>query len=146
MGVVEAGDEVIIPQPGWVSYGPCVRLAGGLPIALPMLDRVDPSALAAAITPATRAIILNSPVNPTGRIIPADELKAVIEIARRHDLWLIFDQVYADLNYATPMAFPQAISGGRDRTLVIDSLSKTFGMTGWRLGYLAAPPGVASTV
>lgn len=146
MGTISPGDEVLVPEPGWVSYGPCVRLCGGTPVALPMLDRVDPQVIAAKITPATRAIILNSPVNPTGRILPAAELADVVEIAQRHDLWIIFDQVYADLSYGTPVAFPQDTEAGRTRTLVIDSLSKTFGMTGWRLGYLATPPGVAKII
>jgi aspartate aminotransferase len=145
MGVVEAGHEVIVPQPGWVSYGPCVRLCGGTPVPLPMLDRIDAAAVEAAVTPATRAIILNSPVNPTGRIIPDAELRAVVDIVKRHDLWLIFDQVYADLTYDKPMAYPQAL-GGQSHTLVVDSLSKTFGMTGWRLGYLATPAGVSGPI
>ncbi|MGH6790110.1 MAG: pyridoxal phosphate-dependent aminotransferase [Pseudolabrys sp.] len=146
MGVVEPGNEVIIPQPGWVSYGPCVRLCGGTPVPLPMLDRIDPAAVEAAVTPATRAIILNSPVNPTGRILPQAELAAVLDIVRKRNLWLVFDQVYCDLAYDKPMVFAQGLPGGHANTLVVDSLSKTFGMTGWRLGYLAAPPGVSGTL
>jgi aspartate/methionine/tyrosine aminotransferase len=146
MGVVEPGHEVLVPEPGWVSYGPCVRLCGGTPIALPMLDRVDEQAIEAAITPATRAIILNSPVNPTGRILPKEELDAVVAIAEKHNLWIIFDQVYADLAHGKPMAYPQTTGAGRGRTLVIDSLSKSFGMTGWRLGYLAMPPSVGKQI
>jgi len=146
MGTVGPGDEVLVPEPGWVSYGPCVRLCGGAPVALEMLDRVDPQAIAAKITPSTRAIILNSPVNPTGRILPAAELAAVVELAQRHDLWIIFDQVYADLSYGAPVTFTQSSNAGRARTLVVDSLSKTFGMTGWRLGYLATPPGAAKAI
>ncbi len=146
MGTIGPGDEVLVPEPGWVSYGPCVRLCGGMPVAVPMLDRVDPQLIAEKVTPATRAIILNSPVNPTGRILPPNELRAVLDITHRHDLWLIFDQVYADLSYDHPVAFPQAMDGGQSRTLVVDSLSKTFGMTGWRLGYLATPLGVGKTI
>lgn len=146
MGVVEPGNEVLIPEPGWVSYGPCVRLCGGTPIALPMLDRIDAQAIDAAITPATRVVILNSPVNPTGRIVPKDELAAVVAIAEKHNLWLIFDQVYADLAHDHPMAYPQASGAGNERTLVVDSMSKSFGMTGWRLGYLAVPRGVGKQI
>jgi aspartate aminotransferase len=146
MGTVNPGDEVLVQEPGWVSYGPCVRLCGGTPVAVPMLDRIDPQAVAGRITPATRAIILNSPVNPTGRILPETELAAVLNLARRHDLWLIFDQVYADLSYERSVVFPQSMDSGHDRTLVVDSLSKTFGMTGWRLGYLAVPSSVAKTI
>jgi aspartate aminotransferase len=146
MGAIEPGDEVIVPQPSWVSYSPCVRLAGGVPVALAMLDRIDPAALEAAVTARTRAIILNSPANPTGRILRAGEIGAVVDLALRRGLWLIFDQVYADLAHGEPVAFPQALEGGRQCTLVVDSLSKTFGMTGWRLGYLAAPPILARPI
>jgi aspartate/methionine/tyrosine aminotransferase len=143
MGVVQPGDEVLVPEPGWVSYGPCVRLCGGVPIALPMLDRIDADELAAAITPRTVAMILNSPVNPSARVLPAAELDAALNVAERHDLWIVFDQVYSDLLHAGSFAAPQAGEAGRVRTLVVDSFSKTFGMTGWRLGSLAMPHGTA---
>ncbi len=146
MGVVNPGDEVLVPEPGWVSYGPCVRLCGGTPVALAMLDSVDPQLVEKSITKATRAIILNSPVNPTGRILPEVELNAIVSIAQRHNLWIIFDQVYADLTYDKQVVFPQATAAGQERTLVVDSTSKTFGMTGWRLGYLAAPSGLAKQI
>ncbi len=145
MGVVEPGDEVLVPEPGWVSYGPCVRLCGGTPVAVPMLDHVDVDALAASITPRTVAIILNSPVNPTARVLPADEIAAVLALADRHDLWIVFDQVYSDLLHQGVFTGPQSL-GGQSRTLVVDSFSKTFGMTGWRLGSLAMPAGVAKPV
>lgn len=146
MGVVESGDEVLVPQPGWVSYGPCVRLCGGVPVELPMLDRVDAAQIEAAITPRTVAIILNSPNNPTARVLPQAEIDAVLAIAERHDLWIVFDQVYSDLVHEGPFAAPQATEPGRARTLVIDSLSKTFGMTGWRLGSLAMPQDLVKPV
>jgi aspartate/methionine/tyrosine aminotransferase len=141
MAVVSAGDEVLVPEPGWVSYGPCVQLCGGTPVALDMLDRIDADRLAAAITPRTVAIILNSPVNPTGRVLPAEEIAAVLALAERHNLWIIFDQVYSDLLHQGRFAAPQATPAGMARTLVVDSFSKTFGMTGWRLGSLAVPAG-----
>ncbi|MGH6664022.1 MAG: pyridoxal phosphate-dependent aminotransferase [Pseudolabrys sp.] len=143
MSIINPGDEVLVPEPGWVSYGPCVRLCGGVPVAVPMLDRLDPDAIAGAITARTRALILNSPVNPTGRVLREDELAATIAIAQRHDLWIVFDQVYSDLIYGGRFAYPQGLVGGFERTLVVDSLSKSFGMTGWRLGYLALPAGMA---
>ncbi|HET7197037.1 MAG TPA: aminotransferase class I/II-fold pyridoxal phosphate-dependent enzyme [Burkholderiales bacterium] len=146
MGVVNPGEAVLVPEPGWVSYGAAVRLAGGTPVAVPMLDRLDPAALEAAITPRTSALILNSPVNPTGRILGESELAEAIALAERHRLWIVFDQVYADLAYDVRMIYPQALPGGFARTLVVDSLSKSFGMTGWRLGYLALPPGLAAGV
>lgn len=146
MGTVSAGDEVIIPEPGWVSYGPCVQLCGGVPVVLPMLDTVDVDRIRAAITPRTVAIILNSPVNPTGRVLSAADLEGVVALAKKHNLWLIFDQVYADLMHAGTFTYPQSFDGGYERTLVVDSFSKTFGMTGWRLGYLALPSGMAKTM
>lgn len=145
MGILEPGDEVLVPQPGWVSYGPCVRLSGGTPVPMPMGcdDIVD---LARAVTPATRAMIVNSPSNPTGQVLSADSIARLVALAKEHDLWIIFDQVYADLVYDAPMAYPQGEEDGYERTLVVDSLSKSFGMTGWRLGYLALPPGLAKFV
>jgi aspartate aminotransferase len=86
MGVVNSGERVLVPEPGWVSYGAAVRLAGGTPVSVPMLDRLDTAALEAAITPRTSALILNSPVNPTGRVLREDELAAAIALAERHQL------------------------------------------------------------
>ena len=146
MGIVNPGDEVLVPQPGWVSYGPCVRLCGGTPVAVSMLDRLDLAAMAAAVTARTRALILNSPVNPTGRVLSEAELGAAIALVQKHDLWIVFDQVYSDLTYGGKFPYPQALGGGFERTLVVDSLSKSFGMTGWRLGYLALPPGMAKVL
>jgi aspartate aminotransferase len=146
MGLVSPGDEVIVPEPGWVSYGPCVKLCGGTPVILPMLDEVDAGLIEQAITPRTRAIILNSPVNPSGRVLPQDEIDAVLALVEKHNLVLVFDQVYSDLLHEGRFAYPQATPAGRARTFVIDSFSKTFGMTGWRLGYLAMPAGVSKTV
>ena len=140
MVALESGDEVLLLDPCWVSYGPGVRLAGGVPVRVPALDRLDPGMLAAAVTPRTRMIVVNSPANPTGRVFTREELAALVALAERHDLWLLFDQVYADLTYEPgDFAFLQALPGAKERCLVADSLSKTYGMTGWRIGYLAAP-------
>lgn len=141
MGVVNPGDEVLVPDPGWVSFGPCVRLAGGTPVAVRM-NGPGVEALERAITPRTKALIVNSPANPTGQVLEEAEVAQLVDVARRHEAWLIFDQVYADLVYEGAGAFPQVSPGGFERTLVVDSLSKSFAMTGWRLGYLAAPPGL----
>ena len=146
MATVAPGDEVIILDPSWVSYGPCVKLAGGTPVTVPALDRIPLERVAAAITPRTRTIIVNSPVNPTGRVLPKDELERLVRLAEQHNLWLLFDQVYSDLCFDGGFPFLQAIEGARERTLVADSLSKTFGMTGWRIGYLAAPERVIKPV
>jgi aspartate/methionine/tyrosine aminotransferase len=144
--VVQTGDEVLVPEPGWVSYGPCVRLCGGTPVGISMLDRIDAAALEAVVSPRTKAMIINSPVNPTGRVFSAAEIETVLAFARKHDLWILFDQVYSDLLYEGDFPNPQRLAGGQERVFVIDSLSKTFGMTGWRLGYLLTPPGLAKTI
>ena len=146
MALIDPGDEVLLPQPGWVSYGPCVKLCGGVPVAVDVLDRFDVAALEQAVTPKTRAVIVNSPVNPTGRVLTSDEVQRLVELAEKRNLWIIFDQVYADLTYNGGITFPQSFQAGYGRTIVVDSLSKSFGMTGWRLGYLAMPPGLAKSV
>ena len=146
MGVVQPGDEVLVPEPGWVSYGPCVHMCGGTPVGISMLDRIDEAALESLVTPRTTAIIINSPVNPTGRVLSAVEIAAVLAFAQRHDLWILFDQVYSDLLYKGEFPNPQRLPGGQERVFVIDSLSKTFGMTGWRLGYLLTPPGLSKVI
>lgn len=146
MGIVEAGDEVITPEPGWVSYGPCVELAGGRPVLLAMLDRIDLDAIEAALTDRTVAVIVNSPVNPTGRVVSQSEIDGLVDLADRHGLWIVFDQVYSDLVHDTSFPSPQASERGRALTFVVDSFSKTFGMTGWRLGHLAVPPELSKPI
>lgn len=146
MGIVQAGDEVLVPEPGWVSYGPCVHLCGGTPVGISMLDKINQSALENAVTPRTSAIIVNSPVNPTGRVFSEAEVATLLAFAKEHDLWILFDQVYSDLLYAGVFPTPQRLPGATERVFIIDSLSKTFGMTGWRLGYLVTPPGLAKTI
>lgn len=146
MALVEAGDEVLVPEPGWVSYGPCVRLCGGTPVPLSLLDRLDLEMLERAVTPSTKAIIVNSPVNPTGRVLSAEEISGLVDFAVRHDIWIVFDQVYCDLLHSGRFPSPQALPGGRERTFVVDSFSKTFGMTGWRLGALMMPAGLSKAV
>jgi aspartate/methionine/tyrosine aminotransferase len=146
MGLISPGDDVLVLQPGWVSYGPCIRLAGGRVVPVPALDIVDAEAIASRLTPATRAIIVNSPVNPTGRILTAREIGALVDLGETHNIWILFDQVYADFAHAGRVTYPQTDARGFARTLVIDSFSKSFGMTGWRMGYLAMPPGLSASV
>ena len=146
MGVVEPGDEVLVPEPGWVSYGPCVRLCGGIPVALSMLDTIDEELLERRVSPRTKALILNSPVNPTGRVFSAEEIARVVGFAERHDLWIVFDQVYSDLLHEGRFPAAHSAPSAKERVFVVDSLSKTFGMTGWRLGYLALPKGIAKPI
>jgi aspartate aminotransferase len=146
MATVASGDEVLVPEPGWVSYGPCVRLCGGTPVPLPLLDRLAMDTLERTVTPRTKAIIINSPVNPTGRVLSEEEIAGLVDFAQRHEIWIIFDQVYCDLLHEGGFPSPQSRAGGRERTFVVDSFSKTFGMTGWRLGSLAMPAGLSKAV
>jgi aspartate aminotransferase len=136
---VMPGDEVIVFDPCWVSYHPCIQLCGGKPVVIPALDGVPLDKVAAAITPRTRMMIINSPVNPTGRVLTRDELAGLARLAREHNFWLLFDQVYSDLIYNGEFTFLQDLEDAQDRTFVADSLSKTYGMTGWRVGFVTAP-------
>lgn len=140
MAIVNPTDEVIVLEPGWVSYSPCIRLAGGIPVGVSALNSVNHEELERKITPRTKAIIINSPVNPTGRIISKNELQLIAELAREHNLWIISDEVYSELVFEPHRHFSiSAIAGMKERTFLVDSFSKTFGMTGWRLGCLALP-------
>ena len=144
LAFVELGVDVLIPEPAWVSYGPMVELAGGapVPVALDPDDnwRLTPEKLAAAVTPASRVLLINSPNNPTGRVLDDDELGAVAAFAREHDLLVFADEMYEkilyDGNRHTSIA---TLQGMAERTLTFNGLSKAYAMTGWRLGYVAGP-------
>jgi aspartate aminotransferase len=141
MAMLDPGDEVIVPAPYWVSYPPQIQLAGGVPVAVPASAAdgfvPDPDAIAAAVTPRTRAILVNSPSNPTGAVWPAAVLRAIADLAERHDLWLISDELYEHMVYDgefTPVAgwYPE-------RTLLVHGASKGYALTGWRLGWGCGP-------
>ncbi len=138
MALVDPGDEVIIPDPYFVMYKHLVRLLGGVPVYLDTYATdflVEPQALRAAITPQTRLLILNSPCNPTGRILPADRLEQIAAVCREAAIPVISDEIYRAFAYA---AAP-SIAAWYDQTLVLAGHSKAFGMTGWRLGYACGP-------
>jgi aminotransferase len=142
--VINPGDEVIYHEPCFVAYSPCITLAGGVPVALPTSDatdfRVTASQIEAAVTPRTKAIFLGYPNNPTGAVLDRDELEAIGQVAERHDLLVISDEIYDRLVYGdhTHTAF-SALPGMRDRSVLIGGFSKAYAMTGWRIGYVAAP-------
>jgi len=143
--ICDDGDEVIFASPYWVSYPEMVKLAGGRPVVLPTrADQgfaLDPEALRAAITPRSKAIIINTPSNPTGMRMDAASLEALAKIAVEHDLWILSDEIYDELCYAGE-AYLSPISLGpevRAHTLALNSFSKTYSMTGWRIGYAAGP-------
>jgi aspartate aminotransferase len=150
--VVEEGDEVLVPLPAWASYFDLVRCAGGTPVLVPPDARngVSPDlpALARAVTPRTSAILINSPNNPSGYVFTRAEIEAVVRLAIERDLWILSDEIYRALVYGGGEALsPASISTeARARTAVIDGASKVFAMTGYRIGYLAAPKALATAV
>jgi len=139
------GDEVIIPTPCWVSFPEQVKIVGGKPILVPVREGAqfapDPEDVAASVTPRTRAIVLNSPNNPTGSVYPREVLSGIADIALRHNLYIIVDEVYEALTYegATHHSLPAIRPDVRRLSLLVNSMSKTFAMTGWRIGSVAGP-------
>ncbi|MUV06639.1 aminotransferase class I/II-fold pyridoxal phosphate-dependent enzyme [Planococcaceae bacterium Storch 2/2-2] len=139
------GDEVIIPAPYWVSYPEQVKLAGGVPVIVEATAdeafKVSAEQIEQAVTDATRALIINSPSNPTGMIYTKEELEAIADVAKRHDLWIISDEIYEKLMYGgnEHVSIAQLSQDAYDRTFVVNGVSKSHAMTGWRIGYVAGP-------
>lgn len=143
MSLVGEGDEVIVPAPYWVSYTQMVKLADGDPVTIPTgLDqnfKITPEQLEAAITPQTRALILCTPSNPTGSIYSLDELKALAEVLKRHErVIVISDEIYEHINYIGKHSSMAQVEGMKERTVIINGVSKAYAMTGWRIGFAAA--------
>jgi aspartate aminotransferase len=142
--LINSGDEVIIPAPYWVSYPDIVKYAGGKPVILTTTAE-DNFVLRAAdleklITPRTRMVIADSPSNPSGAVIPPDEFEKVLAVCQRHGVWLLADECYSHFTYDDAKPFSIAsISGSKSSLIIVGSFSKTFAMTGWRLGYVLAP-------
>jgi len=140
--LIDPGDEVIIPDPAFLTYPPQVSFAGGHPIRVPVLEEnefcLKPDDLLEKITPQTKMIILNYPSNPTGAMMKKADLKAIAEIAQDHDLYILSDEVYEKLVYDNNKHTCMATLAGQDRAIVVNSFSKTFSMTGWRVGYVLA--------
>ncbi|WP_315320503.1 pyridoxal phosphate-dependent aminotransferase [Segatella oulorum] len=144
MALVNAGDEVIIPSPYWVSYPQIVKLADGVPVLVETEFehgfKMTPEQLEAAITPKTRMLILCSPCNPTGSVYAQEELEALAEVVLRHeDLYVVSDEIYEHINYIGYHASIATVKGMRERTIVVNGVSKAYAMTGWRIGYIVAP-------
>jgi aspartate aminotransferase len=142
--LVQHGDEVIIPAPYWVSYPDIVKYAGGTPVYVESLPEdgfsVKASAIEKAITPKTRMVILSSPNNPTGGVIPQDEYERILAACKKHNVWLMGDECYSHFTYDPHKPYSIASSAGsKDHVIIIGSMSKTFAMTGWRIGYTLAP-------
>lgn len=148
MALVSPGEEVIIPAPYWVSYPQMVLMADGKPVfveaKIEQDFKITPEQLEAAITPKTRAIILCSPSNPTGSVYSKEELEALAVVLRKHEgVYIISDEIYEHINYVGAHASIAACKGLKDRTIVINGVSKAYAMTGWRIGFLAAPLAIA---
>jgi aspartate aminotransferase len=145
MGLIDPGDEAIVPDPGYPIYESLVRFVGGTPVPIPIRMandfRLDVEELASLITPRTRMIVINSPANPTGGVLTRGDLERIAELAQRHDLVVLADEIYGRILYdGTEHVSIASLPGMADRTIVLDGFSKTFAMTGWRLGYAIVPP------
>ncbi len=144
MALVNPGDEVIIPAPYWVSYPQMVKLAGGTPVIVNAGFEQDfkmtPEQLEAAITPRTRLLILCSPSNPTGSVYSKDELAGLAEVIKRHDgMFVLADEIYEHINYVGHHESIAQFEGMKERSIIVNGVSKAYAMTGWRIGYIAAP-------
>lgn len=144
MALVNDGEEVIIPAPYWVSYPQMVKLAGGTPVIVnagfEQEFKMTPEQLEAAITPKTRMLILCSPSNPTGSVYTKDELAALAEVIRRHEgMYVLADEIYEHINYVGKHESIAQFPGMKERTIIVNGVSKAYAMTGWRIGFIAAP-------
>jgi aspartate aminotransferase len=143
LAAINPGDEVIYPDPGFPIYRSAVAWAGGVPVPLRLRQErgfsCDPDELAAAISPRTRLVILNSPNNPTGGVIPESDLEAVAAVLAATDAWILSDEVSGRIVYEAPAASIASVPGLLERTVLVDGCSKTFAMTGWRCGFAAVP-------
>ncbi len=148
--ILDEGDEVIVVEPSFVAYAPLISLAGGVPVPVgTKLDqefKVSAEQLEQAISPKTKAIIICFPNNPTGATMEQEELKSIAEFCQRHDLFVFSDEIYAELTYDTEHFSIAALEGMKDRTILISGFSKAFAMTGWRLGFVLAPPDLSAAM
>lgn len=148
--ILNPGDEVLIPEPCYVSYSPCTLFAGGVPVPIGSDAstgfRVAAAALEAAITPRTRAILLNFPNNPTGATLRRRDLEQIAALAERHDLIVISDEIYSDLTYDSSHVCFAGLPGMQNRTILLNGFSKAFAMTGWRIAYAAGPPDLVAAM
>ena len=150
--LVNPGDEVILPAPYWVSYIELIRMVGGVPVVVEATEeehfKITPEKLAAAVTPKTKCLILNNPCNPTGMMYSRQELEALAKVCVEKDLYVISDEIYYSLVYDNGefVSFAALGEDVKERTLLINGVSKSYAMTGWRIGYVAANPKVAKVI
>ncbi len=141
--MIDEGDEVLIPQPSYVSYLPCAVLADAVPVIIPLKKenefKLTAEELEAAITPKTKILVLPFPNNPTGAIMTREDLEPIAEVVKKHDLYVLSDEIYSELTYQENHVSIASLPDMKERTLVINGFSKGFAMTGWRLGYVCGP-------
>jgi len=144
LALVEPGDEVILPDPGFPIYESAVSFAGGTPVPVPLREerdfRLDVADIRARVNSRTRLIILNSPHNPTGSVLTPEDLAAIADLAKQHDVYVLSDEIYSRIIYDARHHSIASLPGMADRTIILDGFSKTYAMTGWRLGYGVFPP------
>ncbi len=150
LGLIDPGDEVIVPDPGYPIYESLTRFVGATPVPIPIrMDhefRLDVDELESLVTPRTRMLVINSPANPTGGVLTRGDLERIAELANRHDLWVLDDEIYARILYdGAEHVSIASLPGMAERTIVLDGFSKTYAMTGWRLGYAVVPPSLVQT-
>lgn len=151
VAAIGPGDELIVPEPNYNTYNDSLRFARGVKVGVPTYAaenfRVDPERMRQAITPRSKAMLLVSPNNPTGGVIPPEDVRALVQLAREHDLLILADDIYDLLVYDDYVHLtPAAVPGGKERTLTLNALSKTYAMTGWRLGWVAGPADLMARV
>lgn len=148
--LMEPGDEVLIPEPCFVSYKPCTLFAGGTPVVIPTKEennfKLTPEELERYITPQTKALILAYPSNPTGAIMEREDLEKIADVLRDKNIVVISDEIYAELTYGKEHVSIASIEGMYDRTIILSGFSKAYAMTGWRLGYALGPESVISAM
>lgn len=141
--IINPGDEILVVEPSYVSYKPCISMCGGVPVPVVTYEendfRVTPEEIESKITPKTKAIILPYPNNPTGGIMEIDDLAAISKVIIEHDLFVISDEIYSELTYGTKHVSIASLPGMYERTVVLNGFSKAFAMTGWRLGFACGP-------
>lgn len=146
--MLDPGDEVIIPQPSYVSYEPCTLLAGGKPVIVELKEenefRLTAEELEEAITPKSKILIMPFPNNPTGAVMELNDIEAIAKVVKEHDLYVITDEIYSELTYLEKHVSIASLPGMKERCVLINGFSKAYAMTGWRLGYACAPKEILS--
>ena len=150
LALIEAGDEVIYPNPGFPIYESMIRFSGGVPVPVPLVEErgfsFDLDVLRARVSPKTKMLVLNSPQNPTGGLIPPEDIRAIADLVRDRDLMVLSDEIYSRIYYDQPPVSIASLPGMLEKTIILDGFSKTYAMTGWRMGYGVMPTWLVEAV